>query len=191
MGTLCIAQDMTEKNRLERTIREERYRLDAILRSMAQGVLVTDANYRFFLMHQTAEGLLGIPRHELIGKNLDSTTLPFTRADLDRQFRQGPNAEEMGSRARAWGSLMLDVVMTTLRDARGRPPGSVAVLHDITELMRMDQMKDEFMALVSHELRTPLTSVKGLPTLSWPGMPARSMTSSAISWESSKRISIT
>jgi PAS domain S-box-containing protein len=165
VGTLCIARDMTEKNRLERTIREERDRLDAILRSMAEAVLVTDANYRLILMNRAAEELVGIPRQELIGMDLDSITLPITRADLDRQLSHAPAAEGPYSRARAWGSRMLDVVITTLSDARGRPAGTVSLVRDVTELMRVDQMKSEFISLVSHELRTPLTSVKGYTDL--------------------------
>lgn len=166
VGTLCIARDMTETNRLERTILEERDRLGAILRSMAEGVLVTDANYRLILMNQAAEEALGIPRQELIGKDIDSITLPITRADFDLQHQHADtNPEGPYSRARPWGSKMLDVVITTMRDTNGQAAGTVSLVRDITDLMRVDQMKSEFISMVSHELRTPLTSVKGYTDL--------------------------
>ena len=161
VGTLCIARDMTQTNRLEQTIRGERDRLDAILRSMAEGVLVTDANYRMILTNRAAEDLIGIPREVLIGKELDAITLPITRADLDRQLDHTAAGEGPYSRARPWGSRMLDVATTTLGDTLGQPAGAVSVVRDVTELMRVDQMKSEFISLVSHELRTPLTAVKG------------------------------
>ncbi len=43
----------------------------------------------------------------------------------------------------------------------GRPLGAVAVLHDITERKRIEQLQREFISTVSHELRTPLTSISG------------------------------
>ncbi|MCX7843345.1 MAG: cell wall metabolism sensor histidine kinase WalK [Clostridia bacterium] len=45
-------------------------------------------------------------------------------------------------------------------DETGRPEGVIAVIQDITEQQRLDDMRREFVANVSHELRTPLTSVK-------------------------------
>ncbi len=48
-----------------------------------------------------------------------------------------------------------------LRDADGRPFGFVLVLHDVTELRRLEVVRRDFVANVSHELRTPLTAIKG------------------------------
>src|SRR6266849_2925406 len=43
----------------------------------------------------------------------------------------------------------------------GDEPGVVIILHDITELRRLEQVRTEFVANVSHELRTPLTAIQG------------------------------
>ena len=43
----------------------------------------------------------------------------------------------------------------------GQQRGLILVLHDITELRRLEQVRSEFVANVSHELRTPLTAIKG------------------------------
>lgn len=163
-GTLCIARDMTEKNRLEGTLREERDRLNAILRCMAEGVLVTDSEYRLILMNRAAEDLIGIPHEHLIGQSIDSITLPITRADLEQHLHDA-NHEAPRLQTRAWGSRSLELFVTTLRETNGRPAGTVTLVRDITDLRRVDQMKSEFISLVSHELRTPLTSVKGYTDL--------------------------
>lgn len=163
-GTLCIARDMTEQNRLERTIREERDRLDAILGSMAEAVLVTDSECRLILMNRAAEDLIGVPRGDLIGRIVDSVLLPITRADLDRHLQDGMRGTPHLT-TRAWGARMLELIITTLCDTKGQLAGTVSLVRDVTEFRRVDQMKSEFISLVSHELRTPLTSVKGYTDL--------------------------
>ena len=47
-----------------------------------------------------------------------------------------------------------------LRDGAGRQLGAVVVLHDVTELRRLEQVRSDFVANVSHEIRTPVSAVK-------------------------------
>ncbi|HEY9630471.1 MAG TPA: PAS domain S-box protein [Coleofasciculaceae cyanobacterium] len=50
---------------------------------------------------------------------------------------------------------------TLLRNAEGKPVGTISIGEDVTERHRLEQMKAEFISIVSHELRTPLTSISG------------------------------
>jgi signal transduction histidine kinase len=109
--------------------------------------------------------MIGIPREQILGKHLDALTLPITRAELERQLSESPTVEVLRSKIRAWGTRMIEVNITALRDAQGRLVGTVSLVRDVTELMRVDEMKSEFISLVSHELRTPLTSIKGYTDL--------------------------
>ena len=56
---------------------------------------------------------------------------------------------------------MLQVNAARLRGSDDRPFGFVLVLHDVTELRRLEVIRRDFVANVSHELRTPLTAIKG------------------------------
>jgi thioredoxin type arsenate reductase len=49
----------------------------------------------------------------------------------------------------------------SLRNGTERPSGSILVLHDITEIQRLETVRSDFVANVSHELRTPLTAIRG------------------------------
>ncbi len=52
-----------------------------------------------------------------------------------------------------------------LKDKDGKSVGSVLLLHDITDLVHLDELKSDFISIVSHELKTPLTSIRGFVRL--------------------------
>jgi len=59
------------------------------------------------------------------------------------------------------GSRFLQAHGAVLRGAAAESIGAVVVLHDVTRLRRLEQVRRDFVANVSHELRTPVTSIKG------------------------------
>ena len=58
-----------------------------------------------------------------------------------------------------------DVIVHPVRDREGKVIAAVATLHDLTELRRVEEEKEQFLSIVSHELRTPLTPLKALAQL--------------------------
>src|SRR4029077_14768994 len=69
------------------------------------------------------------------------------------------------------GGRRLQVNGARLRAAGGQAFGFVLVLHDVTELRRLEVIRRDFVAIVSHELRTPLTAINGYAEtlLGWAG----------------------
>ena len=55
----------------------------------------------------------------------------------------------------------VNVLFAPFRNKEDRPAGVIAVIQDITEHVRLDNMRKEFVADVSHELKTPITSIMG------------------------------
>jgi two-component system phosphate regulon sensor histidine kinase PhoR len=144
-----------------RELRVERERLEAILRGMVEGVLVTDLEGGFVLMNRRARELLGVPA------NLDARGRSL--AELSREPALGELVRELGAGAAtlsrdmtlAGGTLALQANAARLRAADGEVFGYVLVLHDVTELRHLEVIRRDFVANVSHELRTPLTAIKG------------------------------
>ena len=161
VGTLGRAFDRmadTIQEQIE-AVTQARDHLEAILRGMAEGVLATDAQGRILFANQTLIGLLDLERDP-------AGMMPsqiIRNADLVQAIRRSRQGEtDLTSRIRTLGHnprhLQVRVVRIT---QQGSVAGCVAVLHDITEHMRTEQIRRDFVANVSHELRTPLTAIRG------------------------------
>jgi two-component system phosphate regulon sensor histidine kinase PhoR len=143
-------------------LRVERERVEAILRGMVEGVLVIDLEGNLVLMNQRARDLLDVP------EGRDATGHPFIEVarhpELAEVVRQLAGGAPLLSRDVTLGGTdasTLQVNGARLCDANGAPFGFVLVLHDVTELRRLEVVRRDFVANVSHELRTPLTAIKG------------------------------
>ena len=148
--------------RLDRTIRtltEERNLSSAILGSMVEGVLVVNAAERVvFANHSFAEILgLGVPPQA--GSGLVEWVRQTELIEAVRKVLAGePRVESeivTGTLRQHFFAATVASVRTTGTD------GAVLVLHDITDLRKLERVRRDFVANVSHEFRTPLTAIQG------------------------------
>jgi two-component system phosphate regulon sensor histidine kinase PhoR len=150
--------------RVGRTIghlRVEQDRLEAILRGMVEGVLVTDLGGAVVLINARARELLGIPLDlDGRGRPLIELVRDPALAELSHEVRAGA-AIVSRDVPLGGGGRTVQVNAAPLRDPDGTVFGFVLVLHDVTELRRLEVVRRDFVANVSHELRTPLTAIKG------------------------------
>ncbi len=142
-----------------RELSAEEAQLRAMLAGMVEGVVAVDAEDRVTFSNLAARDLLGVP--DLEGKGLwESVRI----ADLDSLLSEARSQEEAARRELVYGDPTgREVVLRAQAHrflAEGRV-GVVVVLHDITELRRLERIRRDFVANVSHELKTPLTSIRG------------------------------
>ena len=137
-------------------LQSEKEQLRGVLEGMAEGVLLIDREGRVVLANRAATAVL--PHGEsAIGR----TPLEITRSpELDALVRavRERGTPERGQVSLGGGSRAFDASVIPLAQPAS---GLVVVLHDITELKRLETVRREFVANVSHELRTPLTAVRG------------------------------
>ena len=143
-------------------LRVERERLEGILRGMVEGVLVTDLVGRVALMNERACALLGLPAgHDGAGRPLVEVARQPQVSEMLRALAGGETVVSRDLTLEGAERTVLQVNGARLSGPDGHPFGYVLVLHDVTELRRLEVVRRDFVANVSHELRTPLTAIKG------------------------------
>jgi PAS domain S-box-containing protein len=155
-----LHESRTQLARQMNALSYEKNRLETILASMGEGVIVTDLDHRILLVNAAAETMLDIHRQEAIGKDCDST-LPVKQAELEQILQAASDAKPSPPLVKRYRNKVLSVLVNQIRDENGQPFGVVSLLRDITEQAAIEGMKSEFISVVSHELRTPLTPIKG------------------------------
>jgi two-component system phosphate regulon sensor histidine kinase PhoR len=145
---------------LNRQLDEERFNSQAILASMNEGVMVTDANHVIQLVNGSFKRMFSV---EAIPAG--ATALSLLRdAAIEESIRSVLASGEPRSSEFVHGyqaPRYFAISSVPLKDSKGRIGGVVNVFHDITRLRQLEEIRREFVANVSHELRTPLSIFQG------------------------------
>ena len=161
LGDLALSLNETATH-LDQTIRaltEERNLSAAILASMVEGVAVINAAQRLVFSNRA------------FGEILDLGVEPKEGSALVEVARQSELIAAVRRVLAGEAGVQGEIVTGTLRQRffavtvsavqAGASSGAVIVLHDITDLRRLERVRRDFVANVSHEFRTPLTAIQG------------------------------
>lgn len=141
---------------------EEAGRQAAILASIADGVIVADAQNRIILANPAAARIMGISSEELAGQPFDALfgqVIPLNSGTVVDEL-DSPTEDTLRAVFQI-GSHVVQSSLAPVQNPDGRHMGLVAVLRDISAERAAEQAKTEFVSTVSQELRTPLAAVKG------------------------------
>lgn len=142
------------------TITSQRNRLEAVLASMAEGVIAVDSEGHVVSVNKAAAGLLGIDAGSAVGRSIEEVV---RNIDIQRFLQQIlESTTPIEADIVLSSELPVDLHLQGTRLSEQQPEGgAVLVLSDMTRMRRLENIRRDFVANVSHELRTPITSIKG------------------------------
>ncbi len=153
-----------EQQMLKGDIQEQRFNLHAILASMVEGVVVVDPNQVIRSMNDSFRKMFSLET-EPIGQTVVRATRQAALSELIRAAAKGQTVEVREIAVAHPGSPVaerfLSVNAVPMRDEKGEVTGVVAVLHDVSRVKQLEEVRRQFVANVSHELRTPLSIFQG------------------------------
>ncbi len=163
IGALANAMNhMAEQldERIQTVLRQQNER-EAMLSSMEEGVLAISSTGTILNLNQACAALLGEDAANLQGRRVYET---IRKADLLKFIdlalaSTSPIEDEI--QIRGPQDRWVSAHGTALHDAQRGKIGVLIVLHDVTRLRHLEDVRRDFVANVSHELRTPITSIKG------------------------------
>ncbi len=147
-------------NAAEENVKEvsmQKKQMETMLLHMTDGILAFDMNGKISLTNPAATRLLRIMPED------DTFDKIFGKYNINVNLEKVIYLENWTSTAQrvAIGDNYIYIFFAPLRNEDETPNGVIVVIQDITEHVKLDNMRKEFVADVSHELKTPITSIMG------------------------------
>ncbi|MFH1379165.1 MAG: ATP-binding protein [bacterium] len=142
----------------------EKTKTEAIIFSIADGIIMTDHDGHIQLINNQALNIFEIPAdnsyegkmiYDLIPKDIITNTL---KEIIAKSHRDDVREIDLSSKETARFYKVNAGKVTALK---GDDLGTVTVVHDITLEKQIDNMKEEFLHSITHDLRNPMTSIRG------------------------------
>lgn len=143
-------------------LRNETHKLQVILENLADGILVIDHHLQILLANPGAREILGLGEKPVEGRPILEAVLNHHLLELIQEVNRSQEAFESELTIYYPKNRQIQVFLAPLQDETGLLMGSIVVLHDLTQIRRLERVRQDFVANVSHELRTPLTAVKAM-----------------------------
>lgn len=158
---LSRTQQLLEQNRHQQRVLRRRdieiERLNSILASINEGVIMQDIEGRIVVVNDAARTLLGSQ------KNFWESELGTLFNDYSQLNTLDTELTPLGEPTRVQvNNRILGAQLAAVADSQGQRLGTMIVLRDVTQDALADRLKDQFITAISHELRTPMAVIKGM-----------------------------
>lgn len=156
---------------LERRVEErtaelhaEKERVEAVLSSVGDGVIVTDLEGKIMAVNRAFEEQSGYAARDIVGHPMFELLENQDEADRLAEIQEAMRNEtswtgELFAHRKGGRRYDVNLTLEPFRDQRGEILGYVGSQRDITQYKELERLKDQFILEVSHELRTPVTNM--------------------------------
>lgn len=138
-------------------VSSQKNQIETILRHMTDGIIAFNMKKQIILINPEAKKLLNIRPEDITFEDV------FSKFKLDINMEKIIYLENWTSTEQRVEveDKYINIFFAPFKNQDDRPDGVIAVVQDITEHVKLDNMRKEFVADVSHELKTPITSIMG------------------------------
>ena len=150
--------NMTEELKLNlKTANKQKNQVEAILLHIKDGIIAFDLSGNVTYINPAAIDFFKLEKDD------DTFEKIFNKINLDVNLEKIVYLDDLTSfEQRVFiNDKYINVFFAPFKDTKNRPNGILILLQDITEHVKLDNMRKEFVADVSHELKTPITSIIG------------------------------
>jgi len=137
----------------------EKKQTNAVIESIAEGLVVVNNKGEVVMMNSAAEKLLDVEQKDRIGMPLTEDVKDEQLISLIQGSKEGDREIVLNAKQEETKRILRSS-NAVVADEDGNPVGMVAVLSDVTQQRQVDQLKSDFVSKVSHELRTPLVAMQ-------------------------------
>ncbi|WP_099222631.1 two-component system histidine kinase PnpS [Listeria costaricensis] len=140
-------------------IRENSQRLSVIVQNLVSGVMLINNEKEVVMTNKTMYQLLG--ETDITGKPFYESLKSFALNQLVEKTLESKRMQQEEVTLYFPREMILDASVSPILNEEGEISGIILLLHDITQIRHLEQVRSEFVANVSHELKTPVTALKG------------------------------
>lgn len=149
---------------LQGVVKTEQAKVNAMVESMEDGVVMTDADYRILVINPAAKRVIGQEKKEEVTifdfiDNLGGKMDIRGRLEESVKLKKTYASERFGMKERFYQSFIFPVQTTSALNA-GEVLGGVVIFHDVTREVELERVRDDFTSMIVHELRTPLSGIQ-------------------------------
>jgi signal transduction histidine kinase len=159
-----ISQASHAITRLQDVVKTEQSKLNAMVESMADGVVMTDTDYRIMVVNPSAKKTIGIGDEKEIDifDFIDKLGGKFDiKGRLEESVKLNkPYASDKILFGDRFYQFFVFPVKSSMALSEGKTLGGVVIFHDVTKEMEVEKLRDDFTHMIVHELRSPLDSIR-------------------------------
>lgn len=157
VATLNVLEDVQEARRAQE---KEKNKVEAVIRSLTDGLILLDEVGKIFLINSQAEAMLNLKKGTFLGENINEISQAAIKKISEVLKKSAGDIDKEEIIFEVEKEKIFEMSTAQVAGTDKKVIGKIIILHDITREKAIERMKSEFVTIAAHQLRTPLSAVK-------------------------------